>query len=84
MIAPFTVSASARPAAEIVTPPFTVYASASAGSAFAWMLPFTVRPTKRMPAGTRTVKSTFTSLSFAFMRPLSPGRHSLGRPAGLG
>src|SRR6266545_6787030 len=45
------------------------------------MAPFTVRPAKRTPAGTRTRNSTFTSLSRVFMRPPLPGLHSLGAPS---
>src|SRR6266496_3533106 len=45
------------------------------------MAPFTVRPAKRTPAGTRTRNSTLTSLSRVLMRPPLPGLHSLGAPS---
>src|SRR5207247_232765 len=52
--------------------PFTVFASTSPERSAAATSPFTVFPRNRTPAGTRTVKSTVTSLSRTFMWPPSP------------
>jgi hypothetical protein len=56
----------------------TVRASTLAAMPLASTPPFTVCPTKRTPAGTRTTKSTRTSLSRTFERPPEPGSQVFG------
>src|SRR4029450_2178239 len=77
-IDPFTVTAAAVPVVSTAIRPLTVSTAASLRSALASMLPFTVFPKNRTPSGTLTVNSTLTSLSFTFMCPALPGRHSFG------
>src|SRR2546430_2981012 len=64
--------------------PFTVVASTSLDPTAASTSPFTVFPRNRTPAGTRTVKSTVTSLSRTFMLPSSPASHVFSRRPSLG
>ena len=75
---PFTVEASAQPWVVTLTLPLTVLASASATRPRAVTLPFTFLPTNRTPLGTRTSKSASALVSSVFIRPSSPGAHSLG------
>ena len=62
----------------------TVCALTGPARSSALMLPFTVFAASRTPRGTRTTKSTDTSLSRVFIRPFSPGAHSLRSPRRLG
>src|SRR6266566_4303456 len=81
---PFTVCASAYPDVEIRMLPFTVFACTSLARLAASTSPFTVVPTNRTSAGTRTVKSTVTSLSCTFMWPPSPASQVFSRRPSLG
>src|SRR5207245_5598214 len=83
-IEPFTVRASAYPVVEIRMLPFTVVASTSLERFAASTLPFTVAPRKRTPSGTRTVKSTRTSLFRVLVWSCSPGSQVFSRRPSLG
>ena len=64
--------------------PLTVFASTSLARLPASTSPFTVLPMNFTPSGTRTVKSTLTSLSCVLMCPPSPGSHRFSRRPSLG
>src|SRR6266566_4388388 len=75
-IEPFTVVAAARPMVERLMRPFTVVASTFAPTPSASTWPLTVRAESSTPAGTRTVKSTTTSLWSVLDWPPPPGVQS--------
>ena len=74
MTLPLTVLARTWPLELLSIDPLTVLRSASPPSALAVMPPLTVRPSKRSPAGSFTVKAAVTS------KPLG-GRSCGRRPA---